>query len=102
MADLTLKDSEQKYLEFTRKDDNGNYIDLSGCSVTLQVQKYGESSLAISSPCEVISPSDGKVRYLYEGELTPGHYRAELEVYDGSNILYITKTFTIKVEGEIK
>ena len=102
MADLTLKDSEVKYLEFTIKDTEGNKVDLTGYSATLQVQKYGSSTLDINSACEITDATNGKVRYLYNQDLSPGNYRAEIEIYDGSSTLYITKTFTIKVIGDIE
>jgi len=100
LFDLVLKSSEHKYLEFTIKDADLNYVDLNGCDVTLQVQKYGSSSLSINAPCEIVDPDHGKVRYLYEGELSPGYYKAEIEI-SNSNTKLITKTFIIKVEEEI-
>ena len=96
MADLEIKAGQTIYLEFIIKDADGNYFNLTGASATLQVKKYGESTLRIDGSCEVHEPLLGKCRYLYQDDLPPGDYQAELEIVDNSGFKFITPTFTIR------
>jgi len=93
---IILKTNEKKYLEFTIKDYEGDLLDLTTFSATIQIQKYGDTTLSVNTACSITTPIDGLCRYLYDGSLTVGMYKAEVEVSNES-IRYITPTFDINV-----
>jgi hypothetical protein len=102
MANFVVKNNENKYLTFTVKDEDNEYFNLTGFVATIQIQKYGESSLNVSSSCNVNIPLDGKCRYLYDGTLSVGNYKAEIEfTYVSSGLKYITPTFDIDVVSNL-
>ena len=101
MTDLEIITGQTIYLEFTIKDSDGNYFDLTGASATLQVKKYGESTLRINGSCEIHDPTNGKCRYLYQDDLPTGDYQGELEIVDNAGLKYITPTFSIKVIADL-
>ncbi len=93
---ITIKNNEKKYLEFTIRDSDDNIMDLTNCDATIQLQKYGESSLSVSTSCTITDATGGICKYLYNGSLTTGMYKAEIEIINGDTI-YITPTFDIDV-----
>ena len=101
MADLRLKKSEKKYLEFIIKDADGYRLDLTGCVATIQIQKYGESTLRINSAMEITDATEGECRYLYQGQLPTGEYKGEIEITTGAGVKYITPTFTLEIVSDL-
>ena len=77
---IELKTNENKYLEFTIKDNDGEYFNLTDYVATMQIQKYGESTLSVNSGCSISNAADGKVMYLYNSTLTAGEYSGEIEL----------------------
>jgi len=100
MVSFQLKDSEVKYLEFTIKDADGNYFDLTGSTIRFQVMKYGESTLRLNGACEITDATNGKCRYLYSGNLPVGSYKAELEISKGG-LKYISPNITLEVISDL-
>ena len=97
MADIELKSNEKKYIEFIIKDSDLERFNLTSIDATIQIQKYGESTLVITNTCEVTSAVDGECRWLYGGTLSTGDYKAEIELTTTGGLKYITPSFDIEV-----
>lgn len=70
------------FQEFEVKDVEGEIVDLTGTTVRLKVQRYGESTLLIDKAGEVTDGPDGICRFLIEDEIQgiSGEFHAEIEV----------------------
>ena len=99
--DLELKATEKKYIQFIIKDADGNLYNLSGCSATIQIQKYGESTVSLTKSLSISDPTNGVCQMYYDGDLNPGDYRAEIEITTAAGLKYITPIFTIRVLEDI-
>jgi hypothetical protein len=97
MADLELKANESKYLTFTIKDANDEVFDLTDTLSTIQLQKYGQSTLIVNEGCAIVSAINGTCKWLYRGALNAGMYRAEIEITFSGGLKYITPTFDIEI-----
>jgi len=101
LTDLRLKKSEKKYIQFIIKDEDDNRLDLTGCEATLQIQKYGESTLRVNSSLNITDATEGECRYYYQGNLPVGYYKGEIEVTTEAGLTLITKTFTLEVIADL-
>ena len=97
MADFQLKNNEYKYLEFTIKDSDKELFNLTDMVATIQIQKYGETSLSVSTACQITDATNGECRYLYDGALSVGDYKGEIELTTLGGLKYITPSFDIEI-----
>ena len=96
MAQFTIKTTENKYLEFVIRDDDGDIFSLSGMNATINIQRHGTATLATSNSCEVTNATAGECRYLYDGSLSAGDYKAEIVITNGT-YTYITPDIEIEI-----
>jgi hypothetical protein len=97
MSDLTIKQNENKFIEFTIRDNDGNPFTLTSMVATIQVQKYGQSTLILSAACEITSAANGELRWNYNSALSVGEYKAEIEVTTDAALVYITPSFDVDI-----
>ena len=64
MTDIELKNNEEKYIEFIIEDYNGERFDLSSINATIQLKKYGDTTLSVDTACLVTNPTNGICKWL--------------------------------------
>jgi len=96
MTDIELKTNESKYIEFIIKDSDNERFNLTDMVATIQIQKYGETTLIVNTACTITDATNGELKYLYEGNLSVGDYKGEIELTTGS-LRYITPSFDVEV-----
>ena len=97
MTDIELKTNENKYIEFIIKDSDNDRFNLTDMVATIQIQKYGESTLSVNTGCNITDATNGELRYLYDGALPVGDYKGEIELTTDGGLKYITPSFDIEV-----
>lgn len=83
MPTITLVRGDQKYfLEFEIRDADSQIVDITGSSITLKLQKYGESTLTLSKVGSILDGPAGLCQVHIATELVNkwGEYSAELEI----------------------
>lgn len=101
MKEIVVKTNEKKYIEFVIRDEDMTYPDLTGVVATIDLQKYGTSTLSVSEECDTTYASESKCRWLYNGSLDPGLYKAEVELTFPSGHKLISETFLIRIEKDL-
>lgn len=87
------------YIEFEVRDQEGDIVDVTGCSIGFKMQRYGESTLTISKQGSVLNGTLGLCQVLIASELAnkAGEFFAELEIRWQSNKKLTAPNIYIKV-----
>lgn len=91
----------------TLQDSNGSAVDLSGDTITFNMQKEGSTGLKIDGgSVAILTPSSGEVQYNWDGTADTdeaGNFKAEFVRDDGSNVeTYPSDGFiTITIEDDL-
>lgn len=100
MPTLTLIKGDSGYIiEFQVKDADGNIVDIEGCSVLFNIQKYGSSTLLFSLPGTVTNGTLGYCQFEVGTSLAnaSGAYSAEIQIEWGSGKILTVPNLSVKV-----